>query len=53
MTRARWIVVAVAAACLMTAIALGPFTPLLVRNEGMAMAPALGNQDGVLINRWA
>ena len=53
MTRARWIVVAVAAACLMTALALGPFTPLLVRNEGMAMAPALGNQDGVLINRWA
>jgi signal peptidase I len=53
MTRARWIVVAVAAVCLMVAVVIGPFMPRLARVEGMAMAPALGNQDGVIINWWA
>jgi signal peptidase I len=53
MTRARWIVVAVAAACLIAAVVIGPFTPHLGQVEGMAMAPALGHQDRVVINRWA
>ena len=53
MTRARWIVVAVAAACLIAAVVAGPFTPHLGRVEGLAMAPALGHHDRVVINRWA
>jgi signal peptidase I len=52
MTRARWFVAAVATACLILTVIVGPFTPL-GRIEGLAMAPALGDQDRVLINRWA
>jgi signal peptidase I len=52
MTRARWTVVAVAAACLMVAVVVGPLIQL-GRIEGLAMAPTLNNQDRVIINRWA
>jgi signal peptidase I len=53
MTRARWIVVAVAAACLMLAVVAGPVSLQLARVEGLAMAPTLGDQDRISINRWA
>jgi len=52
MTRARWTVVAVVAACLLVAVVVGPLFHL-GRIEGLAMAPTLGNQDRVIINRWA
>ena len=52
MTRARWTVVAVVAACLLVAVVVGPLVQL-GRIEGLAMAPTLNNQDRVIINRWA
>jgi signal peptidase I len=52
MTRARWTVVAVVAACLLVAVVVGPFVQP-GRIEGQAMAPTLDNQDRVIINRWA
>jgi signal peptidase I len=52
MTRARWIVVAVAAGCLMLAVIVGPAIQV-VRVEGLAMAPTLDNQDRLIVNRLA
>jgi signal peptidase I len=52
MTRARWIVVAVAAACLMLAVTVGPAMQV-VRVEGLAMAPTLDDQDRLIVNRVA
>ena len=52
MTRARWVVVAVAAGCLMLAIFVAPVMAV-VRVEGQAMAPTLAHQDRVIVNRLA
>jgi signal peptidase I len=52
MTRARWIVVAVAAVCLMLAVTVGPAMQV-VRVEGLAMAPTLDDQDRLIVNRLA
>ena len=52
MTRARWTVVAVAAALCLLAAVVGPGLQL-ARIEGQAMAPTLGNQDRVIVNRLA
>ena len=52
MTRARWIVVAVAAGCLMLAVIVGPAMQV-GRMEGRSMAPTLDDQDRVIINRLA
>lgn len=49
MTRARWIVVAAVAACLLLTAVL----PTVARVEGMAMAPTLDDQDRAIVNRWA
>ena len=53
MTRDRWIVVAVVAACLALAVVAGPVMPQFARVEGLAMSPTLGNQDRLIVNRWA
>jgi signal peptidase I len=49
--RTRWVVVAVAAMCLL--LALAPYSFRLARVEGPAMAPALADQDRVFVNGWA
>ena len=52
MTPARWIVIGVAAGCLMLTLLVG--RPMQVaRVEGQAMAPTLANQDRVIVNRLA
>ena len=52
MTRARWTVVAVAAALCVLAAVVGPGLQL-ARIEGQTMAPTLGDQDRVIVNRLA
>ena len=50
MTRARWIVVAVAAGCLLLAVIVGPVFQVA---QGQSMAPTLDNQDRLIVNRLA
>ena len=54
MSRARWTVVLVVAACLLVTIVAGPTLGFqFARVEGQAMAPTLNNQDRLIVNRWA
>lgn len=50
MTRARWIVVAVAAGCLLLVVIVGPVFQVA---QGQSMAPTLDNQDRLIVNRLA
>jgi len=50
MTRARWIVVAVAAGCLLLAVIVGQVFQVA---QGQSMAPTLDNQDRLIVNRLA
>lgn len=54
MSRSRWTVVAVVAACLLVSFLFGPTLGFqFARVEGQAMAPTLNNQDRVVVNTWA
>lgn len=53
MTRSRWMAVGAAAVLMVVAVVAGPISLQIARIEGLAMAPTLGNQDRVLVNRWA